>query len=73
MSENQNKLMELVAREVEKNHGVGFLATLKEECYPNQASLNYLKKEGFEKISGGIYLSPLYYEDEMYIYQKRFA
>ena len=73
MSENQNKLMELVAREVEKNHGVVFLATLKEEGYPNQASLNYLKKEGFEKISGGIYLSPLYYEDEMYIYQKRFA
>ena len=65
--------MELVAREVEKNHGVVFLATLKEEGYPNQASLNYLKKEGFEKISGGIYLSPLYYEDEMYIYQKRFA
>lgn len=73
VSEDQNKLMELVAGEVEKNHGVVFLATLKEEGYPNQASLNYLKKEGFEKISGGIYLSPLYYEDEMYIYQKRFA
>ena len=73
VSENQNKLMELVANEVEKNHGVVFLATLKDSGYPNQSSLNYLKKEGFEKISGGIYLSPLYYEDDMYVFQKRFA
>lgn len=73
MTENQNKLMELVANEVEKNHGFVFLATLKDSGYPNQSSLNYLKKEGFEKISGGIYLSPLYYEDDMYIFQKRFA
>lgn len=71
--ENQNKLMELVANQVEKNHGFVFLATLKESGYPNQSSLNYLKKEGFEKISGGIYLSPLYYEDDMYVFQKRFA
>ena len=73
MSENQNKLMELVANEVEKNNGFVFLATLKDSGYPNQSSLNYLKKEGFEKISGGIYLSPLYYEDDMYVFQKRFA
>lgn len=73
MTENQNKLMELVANEVKKNHGFVFLATLKESGYPNQSSLNYLKKEGFEKISGGIYLSPLYYEDDMYVFQKRFA
>ena len=73
MSENQNKLMELVANEVEKNNGFVFLATLKDSGYPNQSSLNCLKKEGFEKISGGIYLSPLYYEDDMYVFQKRFA
>jgi predicted transcriptional regulator of viral defense system len=73
VTENQNKLMELVASEVEKNHGFVFLATLKDSGYPNQSSLNYLKKEGFEKISGGIYLSPLYYEDDMYVFQKRFA
>lgn len=73
MTENQKKLMELVSHEIEKNHGVVFLATLKENGFPNQASLNYLKKEGFEKISGGIYLSPLYYEDEMYVSQRRFA
>ncbi|MFY9901846.1 MAG: hypothetical protein WAK52_04480 [Trichococcus sp.] len=73
MTENQNKLMELVANEVEKNNGFVFLATLKDSGYPNQSSLNYLKKEGFEKISGGIYLSPLYYEDDMYVFQKRFA
>ena len=73
MTENQNKLMELVANEVEKNNGFVFLATLKDNGYPNQSSLNYLKKEGFEKISGGIYLSPLYYEDDMYVFQKRFA
>ena len=71
--ENQNKLTELVANQVEKNHGFVFLATLKESGYANQSSLNYLKKEGFEKISGGIYLSPLYYEDDMYVFQKRFA
>ena len=73
VTENQNKLMELVANEVEKNNGFVFLATLKDSGYPNQSSLNYLKKEGFEKISGGIYLSPLYYEDDMYVFQKRFA
>lgn len=73
MTENQNKLMELVANEVEKNNGFVFLATLKDSGYPNQSSLNYLKKEGFEKISGGIYLSPLYHEDDMYVFQKRFA
>ena len=73
MTENQNKLMELVANEVEKNNGFVFLATLKDSGYPNQSSLNCLKKEGFEKISGGIYLSPLYYEDDMYVFQKRFA
>lgn len=73
MTENQNKLMELVANEVEKNNGFVFLATLKDSGYPNQSSLNYLKKEGFEKISGGIYLSPLYYEDDIYVFQKRFA
>ncbi len=56
MKANQKKLMELLAHEVEKNHGVVFLATLKESGFPNQASLNLLKKEGFEKISGGIYL-----------------
>ena len=65
--------MELVANEVEKNNGFVFLATLKDSGYPNQSSLNYLKKEGFEKVSGGIYLSPLYYEDDMYVFQKRFA
>ena len=73
MLENQNKLTELVANQVEKNHGFVFLATLKESGYANQSSLNYLKKEGFEKVSGGIYLSPLYYEDDMYVFQKRFA
>ena len=73
VTENQNKLMELVANEVKKNNGFVFLATLKDSGYPNQSSLNYLKKEGFEKISGGIYLSPLYYEDDMYVFQKRFA
>lgn len=73
MTESQNILMELVANEVEKNNGFVFLATLKDSGYPNQSSLNYLKKEGFEKISGGIYLSPLYYEDDMYVFQKRFA
>ena len=73
VTENQNKLMELVANEVEKNNGFVFLATLKDSGYPNQSSLNYLKKEGFEKVSGGIYLSPLYYEDDMYVFQKRFA
>ena len=56
MKANQKKLMELLAHEVEKNHGAVFLATLKESGFPNQASLNLLKKEGFEKISGGIYL-----------------
>ena len=73
MLENQNKLTELVANQVEKNHGFVFLATLKESGYANQSSLNYLKKEGFEKVSGGIYLSPLYYEDDTYVFQKRFA
>ena len=73
MTENQSKLVELVAHEVEKNHGIVFLSVLKGNGFPNQSSLNYLKKEGFEKISGGIYLSPLYYEDEMYVFQKRFA
>jgi len=73
VNENQSKLIDLVAHEAEKNHGVVFLATLKENGFPNQASLNYLKKEGFERISRGIYLSPLYYEDEMYVFQKRFA
>ena len=73
MLENQNKLTELVANQVEKNHGFVFLATLKESGYANQSSLNYLKKEGFEMVSGGIYLSPLYYEDDTYVFQKRFA
>lgn len=50
------KLMELLAHEVEKNHDVVFLATLKESGFPNQASLNLLKKEGFEKDQRGIYL-----------------
>ena len=50
--ENQNKLTELVANQVEKNHGFVFLATLKESGYANQSSLNYLKKRDLKRSVG---------------------
>ena len=52
MSENQNKLMELVAREVEKNYGVVFLATLKEEGYPNLRATALRTFQPFTKERG---------------------